>query len=125
MELIKATYDSQIEELKNIQKKEYHFFIENLYNELKYKENINTYEEIQEIIKVVINKFKEYSTKNKTKISSALDNIINSFKDKLKIDAKDDIECSTSNSPNNQNNIEDKSMLFTNVIIFKIIKLFK
>ena len=86
MELVKATFDSQIEEMKNNQKKEYHFFIENLYNELKTKEEDSiTSEEIQEIIIKVINKFKEYSNKNKINISSVINDLMNSIKTKINV----------------------------------------
>jgi len=90
MELVKATFDSQIEEMKNNQKKEYHFFIENLYNELKTKEEDSiTSEEIQEIIIKVINKFKEYSNKNKINISSVINDLMNSIKTKINVKQKE------------------------------------
>jgi len=103
MELIKATYDSQIEELKNIQKKEYKFVIENLYNKIKSREDINTIEEIQEIIKSVVNEFKDYSNKNNIKMTPVLENLVKSLKSKLKIEAKDD----TIISPKITSNIEN------------------
>jgi len=91
MELVKATYDSQIEEIKNIQKKEYHYFIENLYNELKTKETDDiTFEEIQEIIVKVINNFKEYSNKNNINPSPVISNLMNSIKAKGNIKQKND-----------------------------------
>jgi len=90
MELVKATYDSQIEEIKNIQKKEYHFFIENLYNELKTKETDNiAFEEIQEIILKVINSYKEYSNKNNINPSPVINDLMSSIKAKGNINQKD------------------------------------
>jgi len=125
MELIKATYDSQIEELKNIQKKEYKFVIENLYNKIKSREDINTIEEIQEIIKSVVNEFKDYSNKNNIKMTPVLENLVKSLKSKLKIEAKDDTIISpkiTSNIENPISPIDNNNKLISpsKVVILKI-----
>ncbi|KAL6636433.1 hypothetical protein U3516DRAFT_774260 [Neocallimastix sp. 'constans'] len=114
MELVKANYDSRIEELKNIQKKEYKFFIENLYNKLKLREDISSFEEVQGLIRSVINEYKVYLTKSNIEISSVLDNLCSSFKGELKIETKNDTEknpIETSNVENSINQINDENKL--------------
>ncbi|ORX65392.1 hypothetical protein BCR32DRAFT_297742 [Anaeromyces robustus] len=98
MELIKATFDSQIEEIKNIQKKEYHFFIENLYNKLKNRDNIESSDEIENIILSIINDLNNYISKNNTKITPVLNDLIIKIRTKLKLDSNNGNTSSQYNS---------------------------
>jgi len=104
MELIKATFDSQIEEIKNIQKKEYHFFIENLYDKLKKRDNVESSNEISGIVLSVINDLNNYINKNNSKITPALNDLMIKIRTKAKLKSCNNNDNGDISSQNNSNN---------------------